>query len=152
MKEIMLKIAESRQRDVGHGRIRMSNSSMRSIDVSPGDIVELSSANGKTGATVFLSYKEDQNSDRQRSPMEGHNLNNSNHPIPVNLRSNSKSKSLYITNPDLRDNYCSNDLCFLTLSIKSPEKGRFQVTKTSLSKISNKNLQLHRAHTSQIKL
>ena len=63
MKEIMLKIAESRQRDVGHGRIRMSNSSMRSIDVSPGDIVELSSKIGKTGATVFLAYKEDQNED-----------------------------------------------------------------------------------------
>ncbi|MHA1990440.1 MAG: CDC48 family AAA ATPase [Candidatus Hodarchaeales archaeon] len=63
MKEIMLKIAESRQRDVGHGRIRMSNNNMRAIDVSPGDIVEITSKNSKTGVTVFLAYKEDQNSE-----------------------------------------------------------------------------------------
>ncbi|MFW9929033.1 MAG: CDC48 family AAA ATPase, partial [Candidatus Thorarchaeota archaeon] len=63
LKEILLKIAESRQRDVGHGRIRMNNINMRAIDVSPGDIVELTSKSGKTGVTVFLAYKEDQNTE-----------------------------------------------------------------------------------------
>ena len=62
-KDILLRTAESRQRDVGRGRVRINDANMRKIDISPGDIVELSFKNKKIGATAWLAYKEDQNSD-----------------------------------------------------------------------------------------
>ena len=62
-KDILLRTAESRQRDVGRGRVRINDANMRKIDISPGDIVELFFKNKKIGATAWLAYKEDQNSD-----------------------------------------------------------------------------------------
>ena len=63
IKDLTLRTAESRQRDVGRGRIRINDANMRKIDISPGDIVELYFKNKKTGATAWLAYKEDQNTD-----------------------------------------------------------------------------------------
>ena len=56
IKDLTLRTAESRQRDVGRGRIRINDANMRKIDISPGDIVELYFKNKKTGATAWLAY------------------------------------------------------------------------------------------------
>ncbi|WP_455364506.1 hypothetical protein [[Eubacterium] cellulosolvens] len=40
-KEVQLKVADSKQRDVGHGKVRMDNSTMQKLGVTAGDFVEI---------------------------------------------------------------------------------------------------------------
>ncbi|MHA2363136.1 MAG: CDC48 family AAA ATPase [Candidatus Hodarchaeales archaeon] len=67
---LVLKVFEARQKDVGRGRIRISDHNMQIIGISPGDIVEILSKDHKnkqkgernrTGAIVFLADSEDKN-------------------------------------------------------------------------------------------
>ena len=57
MKDIFLKIAEANPKDVGRGRVRINESVMRKLGISPGDVVELSFKNKKTGAIAWLVDK-----------------------------------------------------------------------------------------------
>ncbi len=57
---ISLKIAEARQRDIGRQKVRIDGLSMRQINVTTGDVVEIK---GKkiTAAIAWPAYPEDQN-------------------------------------------------------------------------------------------
>ncbi|NPE07135.1 MAG: AAA family ATPase, partial [Asgard group archaeon] len=57
---ITLKVAEARQRDIGRQKVRIDGLSMRQINVTTGDVVEI---NGKksTSAIAWPAYPEDQN-------------------------------------------------------------------------------------------
>lgn len=57
--EVMLKVAEARQRDVGRGKIRMDDMNMREIGITTGDVVEIRGRQ-KTGAIAWPAYIEDQ--------------------------------------------------------------------------------------------
>ena len=58
-KETQLKVVDARQRDVGHGKIRMDNKTMQSLGITAGDFVEVK---GKktTVAVAWPAYAEDQ--------------------------------------------------------------------------------------------
>ncbi len=58
-KEIQLRVADSRQRDVGHGKVRMDNDTMQTLGITAGDFVEI---HGKkmTVAIAWPAYAEDQ--------------------------------------------------------------------------------------------
>ena len=58
-KEVVLKVAEARQRDVGRGKIRMDDINMREINITTGDVVEIRGRQ-KTGAIAWPAYIEDQ--------------------------------------------------------------------------------------------
>ncbi|MCK5185222.1 MAG: AAA family ATPase, partial [Candidatus Heimdallarchaeota archaeon] len=57
---ITLKVAEARQRDIGRQKVRIDGLSMRQINVTTGDVVEIK---GKktTSAIAWPAYPEDQN-------------------------------------------------------------------------------------------
>ncbi|RLI63167.1 MAG: AAA family ATPase, partial [Candidatus Gerdarchaeota archaeon] len=57
---ITLKVAEARQRDIGRQKVRIDGLSMRQINVTTGDVVEIK---GKkvTAAIAWPAYPEDQN-------------------------------------------------------------------------------------------
>ncbi|MCD6409935.1 MAG: CDC48 family AAA ATPase [Candidatus Verstraetearchaeota archaeon] len=57
--EIVLRVAESKQRDVGRGKVRIDADAMRAIGVNVGDIVEIEGRR-KTAAIVWPAYAEDQ--------------------------------------------------------------------------------------------
>ena len=57
---IQLKVAESKQRDVGKGRARIDIDSMGVLKVGPGDVVEVIGKKN-TSATVWPADPEDQN-------------------------------------------------------------------------------------------
>ncbi len=59
VKEVVLKVAEARQRDVGRGKIRMDDINMREIGITTGDVVEIRGRQ-KTGAIAWPAYIEDQ--------------------------------------------------------------------------------------------
>lgn len=61
-KEAQLKVADARQRDVGHGKVRMDNDSMQNLGITAGDFVEI---HGKkmTVAIAWPAYAEDQGQD-----------------------------------------------------------------------------------------
>ena len=54
-----LKVSEALQKDVGRGRIRISEPYMRKLGISPGDIVEISFNTKKTGVIAWLPDKND---------------------------------------------------------------------------------------------
>src|SRR5208337_1484440 len=58
-KEISLRVADARQRDVGHGKIRIDNDTMQKLEITSGDFVEV---HGKkmTVALAWSAYAEDQ--------------------------------------------------------------------------------------------
>lgn len=58
--KITLKVAEARQRDIGRQKVRIDGLSMRQINVTTGDVVEIK---GKkvTAAIAWPAYPEDQN-------------------------------------------------------------------------------------------
>jgi len=60
--EAQLRVADAKQRDVGHGKVRIDNSTMRKMTVTAGDFVEI---RGKktTTAVVWPAYTEDQGQD-----------------------------------------------------------------------------------------
>ncbi len=59
-KEVQLKVADSKQRDVGHGKVRMDNSTMQKLGVTAGDFVEIRGKK-RTVAIAWPAYSEDQN-------------------------------------------------------------------------------------------
>ncbi len=60
--EIVLRVAESKQRDVGRGKVRIDSDAMKAIGVSVGDIIEIEGKR-KTAAIVWPAYTEDQGMD-----------------------------------------------------------------------------------------
>ncbi len=61
-KEGQLRVADARQRDIGHGKVRIDNKTMQSLGISAGDFVEV---HGKkvTVAVAWPAYAEDQGQD-----------------------------------------------------------------------------------------
>ncbi|MHA2254882.1 MAG: AAA family ATPase, partial [Candidatus Heimdallarchaeaceae archaeon] len=57
-KEITLRVAEAKQRDVGRGKVRLDSMAMSKIGVSTGDIVEIIGKRSTT-AVAWPSYPED---------------------------------------------------------------------------------------------
>ena len=60
--ELILRVAESKQRDVGRGKVRIDADAMKIISVSVGDIIEIEGKR-KTAAIVWPAYTEDQGMD-----------------------------------------------------------------------------------------
>jgi len=58
-KDIQLRVADARQRDVGHGKVRIDNETMQKLGITAGDFVEIQ---GKkmTVAVAWPAYAEDQ--------------------------------------------------------------------------------------------
>lgn len=58
-REISLRVADARQRDVGHGKVRIDNETMQKLGITAGDFVEI---HGKkmTVAVAWPAYAEDQ--------------------------------------------------------------------------------------------
>ena len=64
-REISLKVADARQRDVGQGRVRIDNDMMQKFGITAGDFVEI---HGKkmTVAVAWPAYAEDQGQESAR--------------------------------------------------------------------------------------
>jgi transitional endoplasmic reticulum ATPase len=64
-REISLKVADARQRDVGHGKVRIDNDTMQKLGITAGDFVEI---HGKkmTVAVAWPAYAEDQGQESVR--------------------------------------------------------------------------------------
>ena len=60
--DLMLRVAESKQRDVGRGKVRIDADAMKVVGVSVGDIIEIEGKR-KTAAIVWPAYTEDQGMD-----------------------------------------------------------------------------------------
>ncbi len=58
-KEVSLRVAEARQRDIGRRIARIDNVAIRELDLSPGDTIEITSKRS-TIAIVWPPYKEDE--------------------------------------------------------------------------------------------
>jgi transitional endoplasmic reticulum ATPase len=58
-KDLQLRVADARQRDVGHGKVRIDNDTMQKLGITAGDFVEI---HGKkmTVAVAWPAYAEDQ--------------------------------------------------------------------------------------------
>ena len=58
-REIQLKVADAKQRDVGHGKVRIDNDTMKKLGITAGDFIEI---RGKktTTAIAWPAYNEDQ--------------------------------------------------------------------------------------------
>ncbi|MEM3393870.1 MAG: AAA family ATPase, partial [Candidatus Methanomethylicia archaeon] len=59
-KEIQLRVAEAKQRDVGRGKVRISPVVMHELNLNAGDIIEIEGKK-KTAAIVLPAYDEDDN-------------------------------------------------------------------------------------------
>ncbi len=61
-KETQLRVADARQRDIGHGKVRIDNETMQKLGITAGDFVEI---HGKklTVAVAWPAYTEDQGQD-----------------------------------------------------------------------------------------
>jgi len=59
VKELQLRVADAKQRDVGHGKVRIDNKTAEQLGITPGDFVEI---RGKklTVAVAWPAYAEDQ--------------------------------------------------------------------------------------------
>jgi transitional endoplasmic reticulum ATPase len=59
IKEVQLRVADAKQRDVGHGKVRIDNETMRKLGITAGDFIEI---HGKktTVAISWPAYNEDQ--------------------------------------------------------------------------------------------
>ena len=64
-REISLRVADARQRDVGHGKVRIDNDTMQKLGITAGDFVEI---HGKkmTVAVAWPAYAEDQGQESVR--------------------------------------------------------------------------------------
>jgi transitional endoplasmic reticulum ATPase len=60
--EAQLRVADAKQRDVGHGKVRIDNETMRILLVTAGDFVEIRGKKATT-AVVWPAYTEDQGQD-----------------------------------------------------------------------------------------
>jgi len=61
-REVHLRVVEARQRDVGHGKVRIDHKTMQALGISAGDFIEM---HGKkvTVAVAWPAYVEDQGQD-----------------------------------------------------------------------------------------
>ncbi len=62
VKELVLRVAESKQRDVGRGKVRLDTEAMKALGISVGDVVEIEGKR-KTAAIAWPAYAEDQGMD-----------------------------------------------------------------------------------------
>jgi transitional endoplasmic reticulum ATPase len=64
-REISLKVADARQRDIGHGKVRIDNDTMQKLGLTAGNFVEI---HGKkmTVAIAWPAYAEDQGQEIMR--------------------------------------------------------------------------------------
>ena len=62
VKELVLRVAESKQRDVGRGKVRIDTEAMKALGISVGDVVEIEGKR-KTAAIAWPAYAEDQGMD-----------------------------------------------------------------------------------------
>ncbi len=60
--EVVLRVVEAKQRDVGRGKVRIDINILKKIGAEPGDVVEIEGKR-KTAAIVWPSYSEDQGLD-----------------------------------------------------------------------------------------
>ncbi|TMI44190.1 AAA family ATPase, partial [Candidatus Bathyarchaeota archaeon] len=58
-KEVQARVADAKQRDVGHGKVRIDNETMQKLNITAGDFIEI---HGKrtTVAIAWPAYAEDQ--------------------------------------------------------------------------------------------
>ncbi|MEM4475388.1 MAG: AAA family ATPase, partial [Fervidicoccaceae archaeon] len=61
-KELVLRVAEAKQKDVGRGKVRIDANLLKQIEVEPGDVIEIEGRR-KTVAIAWPSYNEDQGED-----------------------------------------------------------------------------------------
>ncbi len=61
-REVVLRVMEAKQKDVGRGKVRIDINIMKKIGVEPGDVVEIEGKR-KTAAIAWPSYAEDQGLD-----------------------------------------------------------------------------------------
>ncbi|AFH42351.1 CDC48 family AAA ATPase [Fervidicoccus fontis] len=61
-KELLLRVAEAKQKDVGRGKVRIDLEMLKEIGVEPGDVVEIEGRR-KTAAIAWPNYTEDQGQD-----------------------------------------------------------------------------------------
>ncbi|MEM2577199.1 MAG: AAA family ATPase, partial [Candidatus Bathyarchaeia archaeon] len=59
MKDVQLRVVDAKQRDVGHGKVRIDSETMKLLGITPGDFVEI---RGKrtTVAVAWPAYSEDE--------------------------------------------------------------------------------------------
>jgi transitional endoplasmic reticulum ATPase len=62
VKEVVLRVAESKQRDVGRGKVRIDTEIMKALGINVGDVVEIEGKR-KTAAIAWPAYAEDQGMD-----------------------------------------------------------------------------------------
>src|SRR5207245_10362583 len=58
-REIQLKVADAKQRDVGHGKARIDSETMQKLAITAGDIIEVRGKRS-TVAIAWPAYAEDQ--------------------------------------------------------------------------------------------
>src|SRR5947209_19819489 len=65
-KEVQARVADAKQRDVGHGKVRIDNETMQKLNITAGDFIEI---HGKrtTVAIAWQAYVEDQGQDIVRN-------------------------------------------------------------------------------------
>ncbi len=59
-KEIQLRVAEAKQRDIGRGKARIDNEAMNALEITAGDVIEIIGKRS-TAAVAWPAYPEDQN-------------------------------------------------------------------------------------------
>jgi len=69
-KELVLKVMEARQKDVGRGKVRIDVEMLAQIDVSPGDVVEIEGTR-KTAAIAWPLSPDDTTGERDIIRMDG---------------------------------------------------------------------------------
>ncbi|MEM3590441.1 MAG: hypothetical protein QXN33_05575, partial [Candidatus Bathyarchaeia archaeon] len=57
--EVQLRVADAKQRDVGHGKVRIDSETMEKLQITAGDFVEIRSKRS-TVAIAWPAYAEDQ--------------------------------------------------------------------------------------------
>ncbi len=60
MSEIQLRVGDAKQRDVGRGIARLDQNTMQKLDISAGDVIEITGKRA-TSAIAWPAYSEDQN-------------------------------------------------------------------------------------------
>jgi len=58
-KEVQVRVADAKQRDVGHGKVRIDNATMEKLGITAGDFIEVRGKRA-TVAIAWPAYAEDQ--------------------------------------------------------------------------------------------
>jgi transitional endoplasmic reticulum ATPase len=69
-RELILKVVEARQKDVGRGKVRIDLDLLSQIDVSPGDVVEIEGQR-KTAAIAWPLSADDYTGEKDIIRMDG---------------------------------------------------------------------------------